>query len=143
MEATAEFVEGRPLPRLDPVSSHYWEATTRGELLYQECPACQHRQFYPRACCTSCLAEPEWRTASGRGTIHTFSVVRQNYAPPFKKWAPYVVAIVELDEGPRMMGNVVGIDVDEVRIGQTVEVEFVGATDDVAFPFWRVVQESI
>lgn len=138
IEATAEFVEGRPVPRLDPVTTTYWEATTRGELLYQECPACGHRQFYPRACCTSCLAEPVWKQASGRGTVHTFSVIRQNYAAPFKAWTPYVVAIVELDEGPRIMGNVVGCDVDDVSIGQRVVVEFVPMSDEIALPFWRV-----
>jgi uncharacterized OB-fold protein len=138
MEASKEFVEGRPMPRLDPVSKTFWEGTTRGELLYQECPACGNRQFYPRSCCTKCIAEPEWRVASGRGTIHTYTVVRQNHALPFRNWLPYVVAVVELDEGPRMLANIVGVPVDDVAIGQSVEVEFVPANDDVSFPFWRL-----
>jgi uncharacterized OB-fold protein len=137
MEATAEFVAGRPLPLLDNVSRPWWEATARGELLYQECPACGHRQFYPRSICTRCAAEPEWRTASGRGKVHTFTVVRQNYAPPFKRWAPYTVAIVELEEGVRIEGNVVGIDPDEVAIGLEVEVAFVPLDDESSLPFWR------
>ncbi len=141
MEATKEFVEGRPMPRLDPVSKTFWEGTKRGELLYQECPACGNRQFYPRACCTKCLAEPDWKVAAGTGTIHTFSVVRQNYAAPFKQWVPYVVAIVELDEGPRVQGNIVGGSVDDVKIGQRVQVSFVDASDEVAFPFWHVITD--
>lgn len=138
MEATQEFVTGRPRPAVDAVSAPYWEATKRGELLYQECPACGNRQLYPRACCTRCLAEPEWRTASGEGVIHTFSVVRQNYAAPFARWTPYVVAVIELEEGPRLMGNVVGTDVDEVRIGMPVRVRFVPLDDDSSLPFWEV-----
>src|SRR4051794_35862071 len=125
MEATTEFVQDRPLPLLDGVSTGYWQGTTRGELLYQECPKCGHRQFYPRFSCTKCTAEPEWKAAAGTGTIHTFTVVRQTYAEPFRSWAPYCVAIIELDEGPRVTGNVVGIDVDTIRIGQRVQVEFV------------------
>jgi uncharacterized OB-fold protein len=139
MEASKEFVEGRPMPKFDPVSRIFWEATTRDELLYQECPQCGNRQFYPRACCTKCLAEPEWRASAGKGTIHTFSVVRQNYAQPFRQWVPYVVAVIDLDEGPRVYGNVVGVPVDEIAIGQQVEVEFVPASDEVSFPFWKVV----
>lgn len=138
MDATPEFVVDRPLPMLDQVSTTFWEATTRNELLYQECPKCGHRQFYPRFGCAKCIAEPEWRVASGKGTIHTFSIVRQTYAEPFRSWAPFAVAIIELDEGPRMTGNVVGIPVDDIRIGQTVHVEFVKAADDVSIPFWRV-----
>lgn len=139
MEATTEFVEGRPLPHLDPVSTAFWEASKRGDFLYQQCPECGNTQFYLRPACTECLAEPENKVAAGTGTIHTFSIVRQNYAPPFHQWAPYAVAVIELDEGPRAMGNVVGVDVDDVAIGQRVQVEFVDAADDVALPFWRVI----
>jgi uncharacterized protein len=139
MEATNEFVQDRPLPLLDPVSTPYWEGTRRGELMYQECPQCGHRQFYPRFSCTRCTADPEWKVASGTGTIHTFTVVRSTYAEPFREWAPFVVAIIEIDEGPRMTGNVVGRPVDDVRIGQRVQVSFVEAADDCALPFWTVI----
>lgn len=138
MEATTEFVSGRPQPVLDNVSRPFWEATKRGELLYQECPSCGNRQFYPRASCTKCMTEPEWRVASGAGTIHTFTVVRQNFAPPFKDWVPYVVAVVDLDEGPRVQANVVGAPVDDVHIGQRVEIAFADISDEAALPFWKV-----
>jgi len=137
MRATSEFVDRRPMPRPDQVTRPYWDGTVEERLLFQECPACGHRQFYPRACCTNCLAVPEFVEASGTGTIHTFSVIRQNHVAPFRDWTPYVVAMIELDEGPRVMGNVVDVDVDDVRIGQRVEVTFVRANDDVALPFWR------
>ena len=103
----------------------------------QECKSCGHRQFYPRAVCTDCGDDVDWLTCSGRGTVHTFTVIRQNHAKPFKDELPYVVAIVELEEGPRMMGNVTGIDADDMQIGEAVEVYFVHADEGVAVPFWR------
>lgn len=127
----------RPLPRPDPVSEGFWAACTRGELLVQRCPSCGHRQFYPRAACTGCAATPEWEVTSGRGTVHTFTVIRQNHAPPFRDLVPYVVAMIELDEGPMIMGNVVGCAVDDVTVGLPVEVHFEAAADDVSLPFWR------
>ncbi len=129
----------RPLPRPDPVSKTFWEGCRDGRLLIQQCPACGHRQFYPRALCTSCGQTPEWREATGRGTVHTFTVIRQNYARPFRDLLPYVVAMIELEEGPLMMGNVTDCDVDGVRIGMPVEVWFDGADDDTAIPYWRPV----
>ena len=124
-------------PAPDAVSAPFWEAAARGELLIQECPSCGHRQFYPRALCTACGADAEWLTRSGRGTVHTFTVIRQNRAKPFKDELPYVVAMIELDEGARMMGNVTGCDPDDVHIGMPVEVYFVEADEGVGVPFWR------
>ncbi len=129
-------VEGRPLPAVDPVSSAYWEAAARGELLYQECPACGHRQLYPRGLCTVCAQSPAWKRAAGTGTIHTFTIIRQSTAEPFRSWVPYPVAVIELDEGPRLMGGVIGCDVEAVHIGMAVSVRFVDAGHGVTLPFW-------
>ncbi|MGH9027755.1 MAG: Zn-ribbon domain-containing OB-fold protein [Acidimicrobiia bacterium] len=126
----------RPLPAPDPVSTPYWEAAARGELLIQRCPACGHRQHYPRAVCTQCGETPEWEQASGRGTVYTYTVVRQNYAKPFRDELPYVVAMIDLEEGPRVMGNVDG-PVDEVHIGMPVEMFTVVADEGIGIPFWR------
>ena len=138
-------VTDRPVPQPDLVSAPFWEATLRGELLIQKCPACGHRQFYPRALCTACAATPEWEVASGKGVVHTFSVIRQNPAQPFKRWRPYTVAIVELDEGVRMMTELIGIAADDVTIGMEVEVAFVPAheVDDVALPFFRPMRTTV
>jgi uncharacterized protein len=127
----------RPLPRPDNVTAPYWEAATRGELLIQRCPACGQRQFYPRALCTACGADPEWERASGRGTVHTFTVIRQNYAKPFRDELPYVVAMIELAEGPMMMSNVTDCTADDVHIGMPVEAHFVTADDGIGVPFFR------
>lgn len=128
---------GRPLPAPDDLSAEFWRAARSGELRYQQCPACGHRQFYPRLLCTECGATPEWKAASGRGTVHTFTVVRKNLAPPFDRLTPYVVAVVELEEGPRMMGNVTHCDPDEVRIGMAVAAYAVAVDEGIGVPFWR------
>jgi uncharacterized OB-fold protein len=139
MTDIAASIGARPLPAADNVTSPYWEAAARGEVLYQACPACGNRQFYPRALCTACAAEPEWRVASGRGTVHTFTVIRQNWAQPFNELAPYVVAMVDLEEGPRMMTNITGCDPDEVRIGMAVEAYTLTVEDGLGLVFWRPV----
>jgi uncharacterized OB-fold protein len=141
MSARIEVVEAaeweRPVPRKDAASGPYWEAAAEGRLLLQRCPRCGHRQFYPRHACTRCAATPEWEEASARGTVHTFTVIRQNHAKPFRDELPYIVAMIDLDEGPRMMGNVTGCDPDEVRVGMPVEAYMVKVEDGLGVPFWR------
>ena len=115
----------------------FFEAAARGELLYQRCAACGHRQFYPRLLCTACGGGVDWAMASGRGVVHTFTIVRQNGEAPFKDELPYVVAMIELDQGVRMMGNLTGSPVESVRIGMPVEAYAVECEDGMAVPFWR------
>jgi hypothetical protein len=115
----------------------FFEAAARGELLYQRCPACGHAQFHPRQICTACGGEPAWATASGRGVVHTFTIVRQHGQPPFKDELPYAVAMIELEEGVRMMGSVTGCAVEAVRIGMPVEAYAVECEEGLAVPFWR------
>jgi len=127
----------RPLPAPDAAAAPFWQAAARGELIFQQCRRCGHRQHYPRALCTACGGDPAWQTASGRGRIHTFTVIRQYGGKPFRDELPYVVAIVELDEGVRMMGNVTGCDVAQVQIGMAVEAYAIVAAEGVGVPFWR------
>jgi uncharacterized OB-fold protein len=128
-----------PLPVATPETRPFWEAARRHELSVQRCRACGRHFFYPRAVCPHCLADDvEWRRVSGRGTVHTFTVVhrgQRNFPLP----APYVIAIVELDEGPRLMTNLVGIEPDpaKIRIGLPVEVVFEDVSADVALPRFR------
>ena len=127
----------RPLPDGDAVYAPFWAAAAEGRLLYQECPTCGNRQFYPRPLCTACGADPEWAEASGHGTVHTYTVVRQYGAPPFKDELPYVVAVIELDEGVHMVGNVTDCPVDQVYVGMPVSAYAVAAAERVGVPFWR------
>jgi hypothetical protein len=141
MEVVADWEDprfaGRPRPDPDQLSAQFFAAADAGELRYQECPSCRHRQFYPRLLCTGCGGEPEWRTASGRGSVHTFTVVRQSLMPPFDGLAPYVIAMIELDEGPKMMGNVTDCDPVDVHIGMPVSAYAVRVEEGVSVPFWQ------
>jgi hypothetical protein len=126
----------KPLPALDPVSTVYWQAAAEGRLLIQHCPSCGQRQHYPRAVCTGCGETPEWEEASGRGSVYTFTVIRQNGAPGLRDEGPYVVAMIELDEGPRLMGNVTH-PVDDVFVGMAVRAYVVEAEPGVGIVQWE------
>lgn len=133
----------KPVPEVDPLSAVYFQAATRGTLLIQRCPECGHRQHYPRLVCTRCAATPEWEAASGRGEIYTFTVIRQAGMPGFRDEVPYVIALIDLAEGPRLMGNLPGFDPDQVRIGMPVEAFQVRIADDIAMVQWRPATEVV
>lgn len=103
----------------------FWRGTAQGELLYQRCRACERTQFPPRQHCAHCQAgEPEWLRSAGRGAVHTFTVVHRAPTAAFKDAVPYVIALVDLDEGFRMMMNVLGCPPEAVQIGARVRVVF-------------------
>jgi uncharacterized OB-fold protein len=132
----------KPLPRIDEESRGYWEALARHELYVQRCRDCDTKRFPPRAVCPSCLSSAtEWVRASGRGTVYSYTVTHQNQAPGFRESLPYVLAVVQLDEGPRLMTNVVGCAPDAVRIGMTVEVEYEDVTADATLAKFRPRRE--
>jgi len=114
-----------PEPRADWESRAYWEGCGRRELVLQRCRECAVVQHRPRALCVSCLSESiEHFVASGRGTIYTFTVTHQNQSPAFREACPYVLAWVELEEGPRLLTNIVGCEPEALRIGMPVRVDF-------------------
>jgi uncharacterized protein len=135
----AAHARDRPLPAPDNVSREFWSGAARGELLFQRCPSCGHAQLYPRALCVRCGATPEWEAASGAGEVHTFTVIRQNLAQPFRELGPYVVAMIELAEGPRMMSNVTHVAPEAVTVGLEVTAYAVRVQDDLGIPYWRPV----
>ena len=138
-----EWYAERPRPERDHISQVFWDGLRDGELRYQACPECSTVQFYPRALCTGCGGDPEWRSSTGHGTVHTFTVVRQHGSAPFKSQTPYVVAMIDVEPGFRMMGNVVDVDVDEVVIDMPVHVEFVRVDDELTIPVWRPIDPAI
>ena len=114
----------------------WWEGCGRGELVLQRCLSCGAVQHKPRALCAKCLTDSlEHFVASGQGTVHTFTVTHQNTVPPFRDHLPYVLAYVELDEGPRVLTNIVGGNPDEVRIGQRVVADYATSDRDDGEPF--------
>jgi len=128
----------KPLPRVDEESRGYWEALARHELYFQRCRTCGAARFYPRALCPACLSSAaEWVRASGRGTVYSFTVTEQNQTPGFREALPYVLAMVELAEGPRLLTNLVGCAPGDVRIGMTVGVVFEDVAAGVTLPKFR------
>lgn len=125
----------KPLPTIDPDTAPYWKASTEHRLLIKLCAACGKHHFYPRELCPHCYSDAvEWVQAEGAGFIYSFTIARRPAGPSFKPDAPYVVAIVELDEGPRMMTNITGSPVDSIRIGQRVRVAYEDVSADVSLP---------
>jgi uncharacterized OB-fold protein len=111
-------------PEITPESKPFWDAAARGQLSLPRCDACGTVIWYPRAMCPVChSSEVSWFEASGRGTIYSYTVIHRSLGD-FAAATPYVVASVELEEGPRILTNVVGPGSTEVRVGQAVEVSF-------------------
>ncbi len=130
----------KPLPRIDEESRGFWEALQRHELYVQRCRGCSTTRFYPRAVCPVCMSsDVEWVRCSGRGTVYSFTVTHQNQAPGFRESLPYVLAVVELAEGPRMMTNVDGCAPDDVRIGMAVVVEYEDVTPEITLAKFKPV----
>jgi uncharacterized OB-fold protein len=122
-------------PQIDWESRAYWEGAGRGELVLQRCRTCQVVQHRPRGFCVSCLSdEIEHFVASGRGEVYTYSIVRQNQMPRFRNALPYVVAYVQLEEGPQLLTNIVDCDPDTVSIGMSVRVDFVSTEGGLGVP---------
>ncbi len=138
---SSEHADGRPWdrPPMDPsaLDRAYFEAASRGVLTIQQCSSCDHRQFPPKLICSACGAEPTWLEVSGSGVINTFTIARRHGVEPFKSLAPFVLAMIDLPEGVRLMGNVTGIDVDSVRVGQPVQAYALRIDESMALPLWR------
>jgi len=132
---------GKPIPFPDNVTSTFWEATKDNKLLIQQCDDCGARQFFPQSYCRNCLAENlGWIEATGRGKVYTYTIVNRPPTVRFQEDVPYVVALIELEEGVRMMSNVVGIDPEAVRIDMPVEVVFDEITPAISLPKFKPVR---
>jgi uncharacterized OB-fold protein len=122
-------------PQPTPEDREFWEGARRGELRLQRCTTCGKHQHYARFVCTHCgRTTLEWVTASGNGTVYSYTVVRQNGVPPFSERLPFVVAAIELDEdGARVLAAMPKVAPDDARIGMRVRAEFRAANDEYGF----------
>jgi len=128
----------KPLPHIDEEMRPWWEALQRHELYVQKCYDCGGLRFHPRAVCPDCLSSrTEWLRASGSGKIYTFTVTYQNQAAGFRDSLPYVMAWVELDEGVKLLTNVVDCPPEQVKIGMSVEAVFDDVTSAVTLLKFR------
>ncbi|MFV0526248.1 MAG: Zn-ribbon domain-containing OB-fold protein [Acidimicrobiales bacterium] len=129
----AQLPVGTPHP--NPDSAPFWAATAEGRFLLQRCTGCGTVMWWPRAVCPECSSfDLAWFEATGEGTVYSFSIVRRT---PDRRWAPsapYVLAYVELDEGPRVMTNIVDCDPDTVTVDQRVRVVWHDTGEGSALP---------
>jgi uncharacterized OB-fold protein len=133
----AEQTIEKPLPEPDEASKPFWDGGMEGRLMLMRCTDCGAWRLPARAHCPSCLSEGvAWEEASGRGTVRTFGIMHQRYHPAFAAELPYNVAVVELEEGPRLPTNIVGVANAEIRVGMPVVVEWERHAD-VALPKFR------
>lgn len=119
------------------IQKPFFEGLEQEKLLIPYCTSCGKPHFYPRSACPHCWCEDDydWREAKGTGVIHTFTIVRSNPPPAFQSLLPFSVAIIDLDEGVRILSNVVG-DYEELAIGDRVQVEFVSRAGE-SLPMFR------
>lgn len=127
-----------PSPPVNADARPYFDGAAEGRLMLQRCPACGHVRFLPAYLCPACWSDQvEWFAASGRGRVATFSVVHRAPTPDFADLVPYVVALIDLEEGPRMMSNILGDDALDVAIDDPVAVCFEEREGGVMMPQFR------
>lgn len=132
----------RPVPIPTPETAHFWDGTKSGQLLLQRCSSCEQVYFPPRPFCPACSSrEVTVEQASGKGSLYSY-VISHRPHPAFE--GPYSIAVVELDEGPRMMTNIVGCDQtpEALELDMAVEVQFEPITDEITLPLFKPAASS-
>lgn len=128
----------KPLPQPDVESREFWEGVQARQLRLQRCRACGRFRFYPRALCPHCLAgDFDWVSASGRGTVYSYTVCHRPAGEAFAPEAPYIVVLVDLEEGVRLMSNLIGCPSEKARVGMPVEMIFEEASPAITLYKFR------
>lgn len=130
-----------PVPKPTPETKPFWDATKQHTLKIQRCDDCAQHYFYPRPLCPHCLSRNVvWVAVSGRGKLHSF-VINHRAPRGFPAAGPFIIGIVELDEGVKMMSNIVGIEPDPklLRCDMPVEVVFEDITAEITLPKFKPV----
>ena len=129
---TTDYTKPLPSPANEALSKPFWEATKRHELVLPRCNTCAGTFFYPRERCPNCLSDDlDWSPASGRGRVHTFTVIEQAANPNFRDEVPFIYAIIQLDEGPRIPSNLIECPIEDAKIDMPVVAVFDDVTPDV------------
>jgi uncharacterized OB-fold protein len=133
-------VSSRPLPPVSAEGVPFWDATRNQRLVLPWCQKCDAAFWFPRAACPRCLStDIDWRPASGRGTVYAASAQHVAATPALADRVPYAVALVELEEGVRLMSNVVGCPADDVHAGMAVSVTWEPLEDGRHLPQFEPV----
>lgn len=132
-------------PRPDPVdgAAAFWEAIAQGELRLQQCASCRAFRHPPGARCAQCGGfDSTWTTTPGRGEVWSYTVVHPPTLPAFADRTPYAAIVVRLDEGVFMVSNLVDCPVEDVAVGQRVELALTEVEEGLVLPFFRLADES-
>jgi uncharacterized OB-fold protein len=130
-------------PPVSPEARPFWQAAREGRLLLPRCMSCERLIWYPRGVCPACGGcEIDWLEAAGRGVIYSFSVVRRGAPAAFRDVGPYVLAYVELEEGPRVMTNIVTSEIDSLQIGDPVVAVFEPTGEEAALVRFRIAADG-
>ncbi len=125
----------KPLPPVNAETAPFWEACAVGRLLVQCCADCRVHQFYPRLICAACGGTKlDWVEVSGKASLRSWTVIRRAVSAAFAADVPYAVALVQLDEGPTLMTNIVGCDPESLVMGQRLRVTFERRGMDIRVP---------
>ncbi|MFH1485001.1 MAG: Zn-ribbon domain-containing OB-fold protein [Chloroflexota bacterium] len=128
----------KPLPKPNADTRPFWDGCKKHELRFQKCRDCGHVRWPASVICPMCYSSvTDWMVASGKGRVYTYAVFHQAFHEAFAKDLPYVTAAVELDEGPRLMTNIVGCNLEEVRCDMPVEVAWEDVTEEFSLPKFR------
>ncbi len=131
----------RPLPTpMTPEAKPYWDGLRAGKLMLPKCGDCNTAFFYPRILCPHCHSRNvDWIEASGKGKLYSFEIAYRSFNPAFKVEPPFILAMVELEEGPRIMSNLINVEADPaaVKCDMAVEVVFEKQTDEVTIPLFQ------
>jgi len=128
----------KPIPVITSETAQYWDSAQKHDLHIQKCCNCNRFYFYPRDNCPFCFSNKvEWTRVTGKGKIYSFTVSYRYTSEGFRNEIPYNIAIVELEEGIRMMTNIVGCENDDLRIGMPVEIIYEDITDTVTLPKFK------
>ena len=128
----------KPLPQVTPEMKPFWDAARRHEFVVQRCTGCGTHRFPARDICSRCLSrDAAWTPVSGRGSVFSWAIMHQVYHPGFAAEVPYAVVVIELDEGARLVSNLVDCAPADVRAGMPVEVVFDDVAPDVTLPKFR------
>ena len=127
----------KPVPEPGRDTRPYWDALNEGRLVIQRCGQCGKPRHYPRPVCDACYSmDVDWKEASGRGTVHSWTVAHHPFHIGFKRELPYLVVTVDLEEGVRMQAQLRNADETSLRIGLPVEIRFERAKADLTLPYF-------
>ncbi|MFC1907346.1 Zn-ribbon domain-containing OB-fold protein [Chloroflexota bacterium] len=128
----------KPIPNPTMETQPFWDYCKKNELRMQKCAQCSYIRFPASIVCPKCHSmNAEWVKLSGKGKVFSFSTVRYLYYKAFSNDIPYAVASIELEEGPRMLSNIIGCEVEDIKIDMPVEVQFEHITDEFALPKFK------